>query len=83
MCIGIPMKIKEIRGFTAICEAKGQEREVKLLFMLGEALQPGDYLVVERGNAIDRVTAEEAAAAWAIYDEMLAAADRQKGPVDH
>ena len=28
MCLGIPMEIREIDGFTARCEAKGVERDV-------------------------------------------------------
>ncbi len=66
------MQIKSIDGLLALCEAKGVERQVKLLFLQGEDLQPGDFLVVDRGNAIDRISAEEAGAAWDIYDEMLA-----------
>lgn len=76
MCIGIPMRIKEIDGLIALCEARGVEREVRLVLMMGETLAPGDYLVVERGNAIDRISPEQAAEAWAVYDEMLAMADR-------
>ena len=81
MCIGIPMRIKEIHGLVAVCEAKGVEREVRLVLLMGETLAPGDFLVVERGNAIDRISPEQAAEAWAVYDEMLATAD--KGAGDH
>lgn len=74
MCLGIPMQIKEIRGLVARCEAKGVERDVGLLFLQHEDLKPGDFLVVDRGNALERISPEDAAAAWAVYDEMLAAA---------
>lgn len=83
MCLGIPMQIKEIHGLTALCEAKGVEREVRLLFLLGEPLSPGDFLVIDRGNAIQKISAEEAAAAWAVYDEMLAAAAGGEPLPDH
>jgi hydrogenase expression/formation protein HypC len=33
----------------------------------------GDFVVVHLGYAVDRVSAEEAAAAWEIYDQLLAA----------
>ncbi len=73
MCLGIPMQIQSIEGFTALCTAKGVEREASL-FMLQHALpEVGDYVVVHLGYALDRVSAEEAAAAWEIYDQMLAA----------
>lgn len=74
MCLGIPMQIKSIDGLLAHCEAKGVEREVRLLFLQGEELRPGDFLVVDRGNALEKITEEEALQAWAVYDEMLAAA---------
>ena len=76
MCLGIPMQIKSIDGLLAHCEAKGVEREVRLLFLQGEDLRPGDFLVVDRGNALEKITEEEALQAWAVYDEMLAAATR-------
>ena len=73
MCMGIPMRIVEIDGLLARCEAKGVEREASLLMLEHEELAVGDYIVVHLGHAIDRVTPEQAADAWAIYDEMLAA----------
>jgi hydrogenase expression/formation protein HypC len=76
MCLGIPMQIKRIDGLLAHCEAKGVEREVRLLFLQGEELRPGDFLVVDRGNALEKITEEEALQAWAVYDEMLVAAER-------
>jgi hydrogenase expression/formation protein HypC len=75
MCLGIPMQIRSIDGFVARCEAKGVEREANLLMLEHEGLQVGDYVVVHLGYAIDTVSAEEAAAAWEIYDAMLAAED--------
>ena len=72
MCLGIPMRIKQIDGFNARCEAKGVERDVSLFMLQHEPLQPGDFVVVHIGQAIQKVEAEEAAAAWEIYDEMLA-----------
>ena len=73
MCMGIPMRIIEIDGLLARCEAKGVEREASLLMLEHEGLAVGDYIVVHLGHAIDLVTPEQAADAWAIYDEMLAA----------
>jgi hydrogenase expression/formation protein HypC len=65
------MQIKQIDGFIAHCEAKGVTREVNLFMLQHETLQPGDYVVAHLGQAIQKVDADEAAAAWAIYDEML------------
>jgi hydrogenase expression/formation protein HypC len=73
MCLGIPMQIKQIDGFNARCEAKGVERDVSLFMLQQEPLGQGDFVVVHVGYAIQKVTAEEAASAWEVYDEMLAA----------
>ena len=75
MCLGIPMQIRSVDGLLARCEAKGVDREVNLLMLEHESLKVGDFVVVHLGYAVDRVSAEEAAAAWEIYDQMLAASD--------
>lgn len=75
MCLGIPMRIQSIEGFVARCEAKGIERDVSLFMMQGEALAPGDYVVVHVGYAIQKVTPQDARTAWDLFDQMLAAGD--------
>ena len=73
MCLGIPMQVQEINGFTARCEAKGVEREVSL-FLLQDALPAiGDFVVVHVGYAIQIIAPDTARSAWELYDEMLAA----------
>lgn len=70
MCFGIPMQIRRIDDFMAQCEAKGFEREVSLFMLQHENLHVGDYIVSHLGQAIQKVSREEAMAAWEIYDEM-------------
>lgn len=71
MCLGIPMQVIEINQFVARCEAKGVERDVSLLMLQDEAVQIGDFLVINLGYAIQKISRAEALAAWEIYDEML------------
>ncbi|HSO79640.1 MAG TPA: HypC/HybG/HupF family hydrogenase formation chaperone [Chromatiaceae bacterium] len=73
MCLGIPMQIRSIDGLLARCEAKGVEREANLLMLEHEKLAIGDFIVLHLGYAMNKITPEEAAAAWDIYDQMLAA----------
>lgn len=73
MCLGIPMRIESIDGWIARCEAKGVYRDVNLFMMQDESFEPGEYLVVHLGYAIQKVSHDEAASAWALYDEMLQA----------
>ncbi|MEY6431104.1 HypC/HybG/HupF family hydrogenase formation chaperone [Thioalkalicoccus limnaeus] len=71
MCLGIPMQIRSIDGFVARCMAKGVERDVNLLMLGHETLAVDDFVVVHLGYAIERITAEQAAVAWELYDQML------------
>lgn len=80
MCLGIPMQIRSIEGLVAQCEAKGATRQVNLLMLEHAAPAVGDHVVVHLGYAIEKLTPEQAAEAWAIYDEMLAAEDRANTP---
>ena len=75
MCLGIPMQVKSIDQYQALCEAKGIERDVSLFMLQDEAVEPGDYVVVHVGYAIQKISPQEAQSAWEIYDQMLAAED--------
>jgi hydrogenase expression/formation protein HypC len=72
MCLAIPMQIKEMNGFCAVCETKGVEREVSLFLLQGEVLEPGDHVLVHVGYAIQKVTPEEASSTWLLLDEIAA-----------
>jgi hydrogenase expression/formation protein HypC len=71
MCLGIPMQIRAIDGYTANCEAKGVHRDVSLFMMQDAGLQVDDYVVVHVGYAIQKITPQEARTAWELYDRML------------
>ena len=58
MGLAIPMKIKKIDGVTAIGEAGGVSRPIRVDFM--EHLQEGDYVMVHAGFAIEKMTQQEA-----------------------
>lgn len=73
MCLGIPMQIKSIDGFTAHCEAKGVTRDVSLFMMQDDKLAVDDFIVVHVGYAIQKISQQDAQTAWELYDEMLAA----------
>ena len=72
MCLGVPMRIVEIDGFTARCEARGIERTASLFLLQHENVQVGDMVMIHVGNAIQKMSEEEAQSAWELYDEMLA-----------
>ena len=39
MCLGVPMRIVEIDGFNARCEARGIERQASLFLLQHENIQ--------------------------------------------
>ncbi len=73
MCLAIPMQIKTIDDFQCVCEARGIEREVSLFMLQDEAIAPGDFVLVHVGYAIQKVSEEDAASSWELFDEILAA----------
>lgn len=72
MCLAVPMQITRINGFQCTCEARGIEREVSLFMLQDETLAPGDHILVHVGYAIQKVSEQDAADSWALFDEMLA-----------
>jgi len=75
MCLAIPMKIMQVDGFNARCEAKGVEREVSLFMLQDDTLRAGDFVMVHVGYAIQKVSEEDARSSWELFDQMLAAED--------
>jgi hydrogenase expression/formation protein HypC len=73
MCLAVPMQIESIDGFQFTCAARGIEREVSLFLLQGEDIAPGDHVLVHVGYAIQKVSAEDAAASWELFDEVLEA----------
>ena len=58
MCLAIPLQLLEINGNTAIGEAMGMRREVRVDFI--ENPQVGDYVIVHAGFAIERLPEQQA-----------------------
>lgn len=71
MCLGVPMRVVEIDGFMARCEARGIERKASLFLLQHEDIKPGDLVMIHVGNAIQKMSEEDAHSAWELYDEML------------
>jgi hydrogenase expression/formation protein HypC len=69
------MKIVEVEGFNARCEAKGVEREVSLFMIQDQEINTGDFVMVHVGYAIQKVSAEDARSSWELFDQMLASED--------
>lgn len=73
MCLAVPMRVTEIDGFNCVCEARGIEREVSLFMLQDEQISSGDHVLVHVGYAIQKVSEDQAADTWQLFDEILAA----------
>ncbi len=72
MCLAVPLKLIEIKGSTAIAEAMGVSREIRVDFIRDP--QPGEYVIVHAGFAIERMSAQQAQLdleAWAEVEDAL------------
>ena len=58
MCLAMPMKINKIDGSLAQCEAGGLTQDIRIDFITDA--QPGDYVMVHAGFAIEKMSEEEA-----------------------
>lgn len=58
MCLAIPFKIEQVNGVTAVAEAGGLTREIRVDFIRDP--QPGDYVIVHAGFAIERLPERQA-----------------------
>ncbi len=58
MCLAVPLKLIEVHGSSAIGEAMGMTREVRVDFI--EEPKAGDYVIVHAGFAIERLPEAQA-----------------------
>ena len=58
MCLAIPLQLIEINGSTAVGEAMGMRREIRVDFI--DRPQIGDYVIVHAGFAIERLPEQQA-----------------------
>ena len=72
MCLAVPLKLVKINGRTAIGEAMGVSREIRVDFIRDP--KPGEYVIVHAGFAIERMSARQAELdlkAWAEVEDAL------------
>lgn len=68
MCLALPLKITSIEGNCAVGELEGLRQQVRVDFL--PDLQPGDYVIVHAGFAIERLTPEQAEENRALLEEI-------------
>ena len=58
MCVGLSAKVVKISDGTALVDASGAKRSVSVQLL--EDLEPGDYVMVHAGFAIEKVAEQQA-----------------------
>jgi hydrogenase expression/formation protein HypC len=58
MCLGLPMKIRSIKGEFAKVESGSLIRTVNIQMLPG--IKPGDYVMVHAGFAIEKIDPQRA-----------------------
>ncbi len=71
MCVGVPMRLKEIRYPVGLAEAEGVEMPVYLHLLPEKELAPGDWVIVHVGFALQKIQPEEARETWEILREVM------------
>jgi len=70
MCLAIPGEVLSTEENLATVDVGGVEQEVRL-DTLTENVDPGDYLLVHTGFAIQKLSQEEANETLEIFDELI------------
>ena len=68
MCLGIPVKVIEVDGQSAIVDVGGARREISLLLL--DDVRPGEWVILHAGFAIQKMDEEEAEKTLALLREL-------------
>ena len=68
MCLAIPLQLIEINGNTAVGEALGMKRAIRVDFITEPKV--GDYVIVHAGFAIERLGEAQALEDLEAWEEM-------------
>jgi hydrogenase expression/formation protein HypC len=79
MCLGVPGKIVELRGSTAVADFSGVRREVAL-DIVDEEVAVGDHVLVHVGFAIRRIAPEDLAETLAFFASLTSDEREGLGP---
>ena len=68
MCLGIPMKVREIKGNFADVESGRLIRTINIQMLPG--IKTGDYVIVHAGFAIEKLDQKKALETLRMLDEI-------------
>jgi len=74
MCLSIPGKVKSIDGNMAMVSVGGAEYNASL--QLVENINPGDYILIHTGFAIQKISEEDAKETMKLLTELAEVHDK-------
>lgn len=77
MCLAVPMKVVSVEGEAGTVELGGVQQPVNLTLL--PEVQPGEYVIVHAGFALERLDEEEARRTIELINE-LTGPDEEKPP---
>jgi hydrogenase expression/formation protein HypC len=66
VCLAVPARVVEVKGRKAVVEQPGVRRAV---FSAVSGLKKGDFVLLQQGFAVERVSEKEAMEGWRLLDE--------------
>ncbi|RLE76249.1 MAG: HypC/HybG/HupF family hydrogenase formation chaperone [Thermoprotei archaeon] len=72
MCLGVPARVVEVRGETALVDCGGYVREVDAILL--PDVRVGDYVIIHAGAIIARIDEKEAIELIKLWREVARAA---------
>jgi hydrogenase expression/formation protein HypC len=70
MCLGVPGRVVDVNGLTAVVDFFGVQRTVRLE-LVDQPVAPGDYVLNHVGYAIRRIPEDDIAGTLALYEQLL------------
>jgi hydrogenase expression/formation protein HypC len=81
MCLGVPGRVVEVRGETALVDFWGVRRETRL-DVVDQPVAPGDYILNHVGFAIRKIPEAEIGETLALYELLLKEAENDMMAAD-
>jgi hydrogenase expression/formation protein HypC len=66
------MCVTTVDGLNARCEARGIYRDISLFMLQDDLPEVGEFVMVSVGQAVRKVSPEDARLSWELYDLILA-----------
>ena len=61
MCLAVPARVVEVRGKRALVEWPNEKKEAVVAV---EGLKKGDFVLLQQGIAVEKVSEKEAKESW-------------------